>query len=115
MQTIPLRIGLKQSNMDKLHDELMAISHPDSPVYGQHWSAEQVKEFFRPSQESHDSVNKWLVDSGFKLERIRVSPGGNWIEVEATVSEVEDVSKDPLLSLFLPTRRTAVEIGIPRL
>ena len=90
-QLLPVRIGLKQSNMHRLHDELMAVSDPTSATYGQHWSPEQVMDFFRPSQDTHDAVSAWLADAGFDRQRIRVHPGGHWIEVNATVAETEQV------------------------
>lgn len=34
---LPVRIGLKQSNMDKAFEWLMDVSHPASEKYGQHW------------------------------------------------------------------------------
>jgi hypothetical protein len=32
---LPLRFGLAQSNLDKLEDYLLAVSHPESAEYGQ--------------------------------------------------------------------------------
>ncbi len=40
--TLPVRIGLKQTNLDQGHDILMDIAHPDSKNYGKHWNAQQV-------------------------------------------------------------------------
>jgi tripeptidyl-peptidase-1 len=31
---LPLRFGLAQSNLDKLDEYLLDVSHPDSPNYG---------------------------------------------------------------------------------
>lgn len=41
--TLPVRIGLTQTNLDQGHDILMDIAHPDSKNYGKHWNAEQVR------------------------------------------------------------------------
>lgn len=40
--TLPVRIGLTQSNLDQGHDILMDIAHPDSKNYGRHWNPKQV-------------------------------------------------------------------------
>lgn len=39
---LPVAIALKQSNLENGYDYLMEVAHPDSPKYGQHWTAEQV-------------------------------------------------------------------------
>lgn len=39
---LPLRINLAQSNVDKAHDILMDISHPESPRYSDHLSPHEV-------------------------------------------------------------------------
>lgn len=49
---IPLRIGLKQNNLDLGVDRLTAISHPDSEHYGKHLSAAEVHNLFAPSEDT---------------------------------------------------------------
>ncbi|KAK7055138.1 peptidase S8/S53 domain-containing protein [Favolaschia claudopus] len=89
---LPLRIGLKQSNIDRLNDILMDISHPDSDNYGKHWKAEDVKTFFRPSEGSVSTVMQWLEDSGVNRARIELSSGENWVHVkDLTVAEAERI------------------------
>ena len=41
--TLPVRIGLKESNLDSGYDLLMDVSDAKSPNYGKHWSYEQVR------------------------------------------------------------------------
>lgn len=41
--TVPVSIGLMQRNLENGHDFLMDVSHPESPNYGKHWSAEKVR------------------------------------------------------------------------
>jgi len=89
---VPLRIGLKQANIDKLYGELMEVSHPDSPNFGKHWSPQQVADFFRPSKETTNAVTAWLTTAGFDLARLRIANGGHWIEVDSTISQAEEVS-----------------------
>lgn len=62
----PLRIGLKQSNLHHLEDLLLSISHPESPSYGQHWTPEEVADYFAPSEETVDAVRTWLGDNGIE-------------------------------------------------
>jgi tripeptidyl-peptidase-1 len=88
--TMPLKIALKQRNTDALAVHLTSVSDPYSPLYGQHWSAEDVAQEFAPADETRDAVTKWLTDAGFGVERLRVTPNKAWIHVsEARVDEVE--------------------------
>ncbi len=86
----PLRIGLKQRNLEDLPGHLLAVSDPTSPTYGRHWSSEQVVEAFSPSSHSVNSVKRWLVDSGIEESRIRMRANKAWLDVQnATIREVE--------------------------
>lgn len=42
---IPISIALAQQNLESGYEFLMDVSHPDSPNYGKHWSAEKVNSF----------------------------------------------------------------------
>lgn len=45
---IPLRIGLKQRNLELGGMYLDEVSNPRSPKYASHWTAEQVMDVFSP-------------------------------------------------------------------
>ena len=45
---LPMRIALKQNNLDRGYEYLDDVSHPASPNYGKHWSAKQIAETFAP-------------------------------------------------------------------
>ncbi|KAK8066843.1 hypothetical protein PG997_013590 [Apiospora hydei] len=90
---LPLRIGLKQRNLDRADELLDQVSHPKSGNYAKHWSPREVADMFAPSQESVDSVSVWLAESGIDPSRIVVSGSKAWISVNATVSEVESLIK----------------------
>ncbi|KAI9451656.1 subtilisin-like protein [Russula earlei] len=90
-KVLPLRIGLAQQNLHELEDLLMSVAHPDSPTFGQHWSPERVAEHFAPSEDTISTVKLWLINEGFRGDRIRVSPSKGWIDVNATASEVESL------------------------
>ncbi|KAI0063498.1 subtilisin-like protein [Artomyces pyxidatus] len=88
-KVLPLRVGLKQQNMHMLEELVLAVSHPESPKYAQHWSPQEVADYFSPSDATIATVKDWLLDTGFASDRIRLSPSKGWIEVNATVAEVE--------------------------
>lgn len=92
-EVIPLRFALSQSNLDKADGFLMDVSHPDSPNFGKHWTAQQIAETFAPSQESVETVTAWLKNSGIAPERIRKSQSLGWLHLNATVAEAEDLLK----------------------
>lgn len=87
---LPIRIALKQRNLDNLHDYLMQVSDPDSPKYGQHWTPEKVRDEFAPSQDTRNAVIEWLDNSGIAIHRINQDSGSKgWIKFDATVAEAE--------------------------
>ena len=86
---LPMRFGLAQSNLDKVEEMLMAVSHPDSPTYGQHYSVKDVVDTFAPSTETVERVVGWLTESGIDRERLRLSKSKGWIELDATAEEAE--------------------------
>lgn len=92
-KVLPMRFGLTQSNMDRIEEMLMSVSHPDSPTYGQHFSAAKVVETFSPSSETIEAVTNWLTDSGISRDRLRLAPNNGWIHLNATVAEVEELLK----------------------
>ncbi|KAI9829111.1 MAG: hypothetical protein M1832_000134 [Thelocarpon impressellum] len=86
---MPLRIALAQQNLNRGEELLMDVSHPESPNFGKHWTAQQVAEMFRPSQEAVDAVKTWLFDAGIAEERVKQSQGLSWVNLNATVDEAE--------------------------
>ena len=46
---LPMRFGMTQSNLHNLEDMLMAVSHPESPTYGRHYTPVEVVEAFAPT------------------------------------------------------------------
>lgn len=88
---LPLRIGLTQQNVQNLEDMLMAISHPDSSEYGKHWTPQQVVDTFAPAEETVRKVVGWLKESGFSTEKIKMSANKGWLQIDASVAEVEEL------------------------
>ena len=108
--TLPVRIGLTESNLNRGDDILREVSDPTSDKYGQHLTAEevwssqlatrivkliwrQIIELFAPKPESIDAVRDWLVSSGIESSRISLSRGRNWLNVNASIAEVEGLLK----------------------
>jgi len=88
---LPMRFGLSQQNTHRVEELLMAVSHPESPTFGKHYSPSEIVDLFAPSEETISAVINWLVDAGFPLDRLRLSANKGWISMDATVSEVEDL------------------------
>ncbi|KAJ5666609.1 hypothetical protein N7462_011018 [Penicillium macrosclerotiorum] len=89
--TLPVRVGLTQSNLNHGHDLLMEISNPFSSRYGQHMTEAEVHEFFAPSQDTVDSVRSWLESSGIAASRISHSVNKQWLQFDADAKELEDL------------------------
>lgn len=88
---LPMRVGLRQDAEALRSAEawLMEVSHPASPRYGQHWTADEVTARFRPASETVDVVSEWLVAEGIAPARIAHSDNGAWLAFDATAAEAE--------------------------
>ncbi len=64
-----------------------ASSNPDSPRYGQWYSADDVIELFAPAPHRVQSVRTWLEQSGVAGHRISQSVNKQWIQFHANASE----------------------------
>ncbi|KAK4154514.1 peptidase S8/S53 domain-containing protein [Chaetomidium leptoderma] len=89
--TIPVRIGLKQSNVDAGHELLMEISNPKSPKYGKHLTRAAVIDLFAPQSHSVEKVKRWLVSAGVDEGRLSQSANKQWIQFDAPTREVEEL------------------------
>lgn len=90
-KVLPMRFGLVQQNLHLVEEMLMAVSHPESPSYGKHYTPAEIVDKFSPTDETISAVTSWLVDSGFARNRLRLSANKGWIALNATTSEVEDL------------------------
>lgn len=85
----PMKIALSQSNLDKLDDYIMSVSHPESGDYGRHWSASKVAETFAPSHNAFAAVQSWLESRGIVAGQISRSASMGWLNLNVTVAEAE--------------------------
>ena len=92
-RNITIYIGLTQQNLDGIEETLRSVSHPDSPTYGQHWSAEKVIEHFSPSEATVSAVESWLVEAGFQPDRLHRSRSKGWISIRTNVYDIEFLLK----------------------
>lgn len=90
---IPIRIALRQSNLDIGHDRLMDISHPSSASYGKHLSSEEVHELFAPTEASVNAVKSWLLGSGLGEDDIMQYENKGWLALDIPASRAEDLLK----------------------
>lgn len=90
---LPIKIGLAQRNLETIEDLLLSVSHPDSPDYGKHWSADRIVNHFAPSTETVEAVVDWLMQNGIDRSRQRLSTSKSWLQVNMTVAEVEELLK----------------------
>lgn len=86
---LPMRFALRQSNLHELDARLNDVAHPESSNYGKHYTAEQVKEAFSPSDNTVNAIMEWLHTSGH--DSATVSPSGNWVDVVLSVSQAEEL------------------------
>ncbi|KAL1840747.1 hypothetical protein VTK73DRAFT_3682 [Phialemonium thermophilum] len=88
---LPMRIGLKQENLEEGHRLLMDISDPRSPNFGKHMTAHEVIDFFAPSESRVRAVTQWLAAAGIDASRVSLSANKQWVQFDATTAEVESL------------------------
>ncbi|KAH8700375.1 putative protease S8 tripeptidyl peptidase I [Talaromyces proteolyticus] len=89
---IPVRIGLKQTNLHTGYERLMDISHPSSPNYGKHLSKEEVHSIFSPAEETLETVKSWLLSSGTVSESDIIEyENKGWIAIDMPAKHAESL------------------------
>ena len=89
---IPVRIGLRQSNLHTGYDRLMDVSHPTSKNYGKHLSKEEVHSIFAPADETIEAVKSWLLSSGlFEETDIMHYENKGWLAVDMPARHAESL------------------------
>lgn len=86
---IPLRIGLTQTNLHLGYDRLMDVSHPSSPNFGRHLTAEEVHDLFAPHEKTVTAVREWLIEEGILESAIMSYENKGWLGIDLPVSEAE--------------------------
>lgn len=65
----------------------MSVSDPRSKQYGQHWTSQQVADYFAPEASTIEVVRSWILNAGAK--DVRLSRGRNWLKMTLRIVEVE--------------------------
>jgi tripeptidyl-peptidase-1 len=86
---IPIRIALRQNNLETGYDRLMDVSHPSSSNYGKHLSAEDVHDIFAPSEETLQIVKEWLLSSGIEEDEVLHFTNKGWLAVDIPAHHAE--------------------------
>lgn len=89
---IPIRLGLRQSNLHTGYERLMDVSHPSSANYGKHLSKEEVHAIFAPADETVDTVMSWLLGTGlFNESDIIQYKNKGWLAIDMPVKHAESL------------------------
>ncbi|KUL81357.1 hypothetical protein ZTR_10624 [Talaromyces verruculosus] len=89
---IPVRIGLRQSNLHTGYERLMEVSHPSSANYGKHLTKEEVHSIFAPAEETVDAVKNWLLGSGlFGEDEIMHYENKGWLAIDMPAKHAESL------------------------
>lgn len=106
--TVPVRIALKQRNVERGMEMLMEIADPDSPKYGQHYTAEQVADLFSPEPVAVSKVNAWLISQG--VENVTISQSKGVVGFRTTVEKLEALLQTNY-HIYQQVRTGAVHLG----
>ena len=88
---IPIRIALRQTNLEAGHDMLMDVSHPSSSNYGKHLSAQEVHDMFAPAEESVNAVKDWLFEHGLGEDDVMHYDNKGWLALDIPASRAESL------------------------
>lgn len=85
----PVRLAISPRNVELGHEMLMNIASPNSPNLGQHWTPENVRDFFSPTRSTVSIIKTWLTSSGIHHSRLNLHGGRGHINFHATIGEME--------------------------
>lgn len=83
------RIALRQENAFAFEQQVIAMSTPDHPSYGQHMRQQEVRRMLLPSLEASGAVLQWLASEGVPATDIR--DDGDWIQFQVSASKAEQM------------------------
>ncbi|EMC91148.1 hypothetical protein BAUCODRAFT_152438 [Baudoinia panamericana UAMH 10762] len=88
---VPLRIALKQSNLETGYDRLIDVSHPSSANFGKHLSTAEVHELFAPAAETTKTVKDWLLNAGVYPGAVKEYVNKGWLAVDVPAKIAESL------------------------
>ena len=71
----------------------MDSASPDSPLYGKHYSADEVIALFEPAESTMSSVKNWLIEAGVPAAGISQSANKGWVQFDSKTSDLESLLK----------------------
>jgi len=86
---IQLRVSLAPSETHGGEEKLLALSDPGNPDFGRYLTSNEVVASFSPGPHVVGNVTAWIQDAGIPTTKIRRTPCGGHIFVEATAEEAE--------------------------
>jgi tripeptidyl-peptidase-1 len=92
---VSIFVGLKQQNIDRLHEIALSVSDPDSPLYGKYLSKNEVLELVAPPKEDHDLVVTYFRNLGFSVQSF-----GDSLILQAPVKTIERALQTPMDTLI---------------
>ena len=90
-EVIPMTIALAQADINLGAHYLEDISNPKSANFGKHWTSQQVKDAFAPSDTTSSAVQTWLTDAGISKDSLTTSTSGGYVKFDATVKQIESL------------------------
>ncbi|KAJ4391501.1 hypothetical protein N0V93_005119 [Gnomoniopsis smithogilvyi] len=81
-EPVKLRLSLKQQNLDEFYENLMQVSTPDHPRYGQHYEGHELRSLLKPSDEATSTAVRWLQENNVTSIR----DDGDYIFLRTTVA-----------------------------
>lgn len=101
---LPMRIGLRENSHAVQYAEqwLMEVSAPDSPLFGQHWTQEQIIDAFQPSSDTIRNVTAWLNSHG--IFRFTHSDNKLWFAFDLSAKRAEVLCVHTCRSIVLRHR-----------
>ncbi|KAJ7801028.1 Pro-kumamolisin, activation domain-containing protein [Mycena leptocephala] len=88
-RVLSLRFALVQRDIGSLQDAVYEVSTPGNPGYEKYLTQDEVNEFVAPSADTISLISDWLPSN--KLTAAPVSPAGDWISVNITVSQANSL------------------------
>eukprot|EP01041_Mallomonas_annulata_P010987 gene10987-22952_t len=87
-------IAMKLNNVEDLMSELLLVSDPESERYGQHYSLDEIKARFSPSESELRVVTGFF--QGIKYSTVEINEQGDLIRITAQVKHIESALETKL-------------------
>ncbi|KAK4494732.1 hypothetical protein PRZ48_014088 [Zasmidium cellare] len=110
---VPLRIGLKQYNLEHGAERLLAISDHKSKDYGKHLTFDEVNELFAPPADTVNAVRAWLLEHGVDERLIAHSDNKGWLAADIPAKDAEALLLTDLFE-YEDSKTGRIRIGCER-